>query len=69
MTVQQKTSDSALPVVVTVALNVSAEGRSSADDWEGGSLVKIYICSQPTTTTTVTPTSKGYNQITQSSGS
>lgn len=69
MTVQQKTSDSALPVVVTVALNVSAEGRSSADDWEGGSLVKIYICSQPTTITTVTPTCKGYNQITQSSGS
>lgn len=54
MTVQQKTSDSALPVVVTVAQNVSAGGRSSADDSEGGSLDKIYIYSQPMTTITTT---------------
>lgn len=29
------------------ALNASAGGRSSADDWEGGSLFEIYIYSQP----------------------
>ena len=56
MTVQQKDSDSALPAIVSEALNGSAGGRSSADDWEGGSLVKIYICSQPTATTTTTTT-------------
>lgn len=54
MTVQQKAGDSALPAIVSVALNGSARGRSSADDWEGGSLVKIYICSQPANTTTTT---------------
>ena len=55
MTAQQK-DDSVLPAVVRVALNGSAGGRSSADDWEGGSLVKIYIYSQPTVTTTTTVT-------------
>lgn len=52
MTKQQKVGDSALPAIESVSLNGSAGGRSSADDWEGGSLVKIYICSQPTATTT-----------------
>lgn len=54
MTLRQKDGDSALPAIVSVSLNGSAGGRSSADDWEGGSLVKIYICSQPTATTTTT---------------
>lgn len=57
MTVQQKRGESALPVVVTVALYVSFEGRSSADDWEGGSLGKIYICSQITMTITTADSS------------
>lgn len=53
MTGQQK-DDSVQPAVVKVALNGSAVGRSSADDWKGGSLIKIYIYSQPTATTTTT---------------
>lgn len=56
MTKQQKVGDSALPAIVSLSLNSSAGGRSSADDWEGGSLVKIYICSQPTVTTTTATT-------------
>lgn len=56
MTVQQKDGDSALPAIVSVAMNGSAGGRSSGDDWEGGSLVKIYICTQPTASTTTTTT-------------
>lgn len=48
MTEQQNAGDSALPVIVSVALNCSAVGRSSVDDWEGGSLNKIYNCIQRT---------------------